>query len=517
MALESSEHDRRVAFLAATARDASATHEMLAPFGIRLEVCRSFADLLQFVTEDTGAILLPEEAVSAGHLSALQEKLAAQPPWSDLPILMLTRPGADSEETVEAVRVLGNVTLIERPVRRATLVSAVRSALRARERQHQIREYLAQRTRAEEALLLADRRKDEFLATLSHELRNPLAPLQSAVQILKTAGAVDSASVRARELMERQISHLVRLVNDLLEVSRITRGLTEVQPEPVDLSLVLRSAVETSRPAVDAAGHDLRVETPDEPVIVLGDTVRLTQVFANLLNNAAKYTPPGGHIRVHLARVAEQAVVSVQDDGIGIPGNQLGSVFEMFTQVDRSSRQAQGGLGIGLTLVRSLVGMHGGQVEARSAGLGAGSEFVVTLPVAAGEHSTTSDSPPPADFPARRVLIVDDNQDAADSLGDLLGVLGATVSVAYSGAAALDAFAQFEPDAVLLDIGMPEMDGYEVARRIRSAAPRRDVLLIALTGWGQEHDHSRSRHAGLDHHLVKPPDVNKLRELLARH
>jgi signal transduction histidine kinase/CheY-like chemotaxis protein len=409
----------------------------------------------------------------------------------------------------------GNVTLLERPLGFATLMSAVRTALRARERQYQIREHLAERNRAEHALRLADQRKDEFLATLGHELRNPLAPLLAGLQLLKTVGVGDPTTVRVTAVMERQIQHLVRLVNDLLEVSRITRGLIEVHREPLDLAAVVGSAVDTSRPALAAAGHHLATDLPAAPITVYGDPVRLTQVFANLLTNAAKYTNPGGHIRVSVHQENDRATVSVSDDGIGIPAGQLASVFEMFTQVDRSNRVAQGGLGIGLTLVRSLVAMHGGTVEARSAGLGAGSEFVVTLPVIhvpAAEPAALASVQP---FPPCRLLIVDDNRDAADTLGELLSTLGAVVSVVHSGAAALEAVEVFSPDALLLDIGMPEIDGFAVARAIRSRVEHAHVVLIALTGWGQDEDRQRSRAAGFDHHIVKPPDLDKLRELLS--
>jgi two-component system, sensor histidine kinase len=508
--------DRRLLILAATFKDATTTQMLLSPLGVAVTTCRNFDELLKEVDVGCGATLVAEECMSPGQAASLQRLLGAQAPWSDLPVLILTRPGADSAAIGDAVRMLGNVTLLERPLRVATLVTAVRTALRARERQYQIREHLAERTAAEESLRLADRRKDEFLATLGHELRNPLAPLLTAVQLLRTAGASDPIVARVCPVMERQISHLVRLVSDLLEVSRITRGLIEVRREPVDLVFLVQSALDTSRPLLDEAGHHVTVELPDEPVIVHGDTVRLTQVFANLLNNAAKYTRAGGNIAVRVTRDAYSATVSVCDDGIGIAAENLVSVFEMFTQVDRSNRLAQGGLGIGLTLVRSLVAMHGGTVQARSEGPGTGSEFTVSLPLIAAIPRRSTPIEQPVLVPQRRILIVDDNRDAADTLGALLTALGATVLVVNSGRAALEQLDAFRPDAAILDIGMPEMDGYEVAQRIRSMNRHRSLLLIALTGWGQESDQRRAHAAGFDHHVVKPPDIAKLRELLVR-
>jgi signal transduction histidine kinase/CheY-like chemotaxis protein len=509
--------DRRLLFLAATSRDAATTDAMLSPLGIHVTICRTFEELVQEIRTGCGAVLLPEEAVSSSHNLALRSALAAQPPWSDLPILLLTRPGADSAESGEAVRTFGNVTLLERPLRLTTLVTSVRTALRARDRQYQLREHLFERLRAEEALRLADHRKDDFLATLGHELRNPLAPLLTALHLLKASGGQDPTIARATMVMERQISHLMRLVNDLLEVSRITRGLIHVEREPVDLAYVVHSAIDTSRPFIDAAGHTLSVDLPSEPVTVYGDAVRLTQVFANLLTNAAKYTNVGGHIWVRVRKDAGTAIVSVRDDGIGIAADQIASVFEMFTQVDRSSRLAQGGLGIGLTLVRSLVGLHGGHVRAHSHGPGTGSEFIVELPSVAAPAPAGGQVKELEAFPSRRILIVDDNRDSADTLAVLLRTLGAIISVVYTGRAALEAFDAFDPDVVILDIGMPEMDGYDVARRIRSRANCAHVLLIALTGWGQDHDRERARAAGFDHHVVKPPDIDTLRRFVTDH
>jgi len=510
------ELDRRVLILAPTRKDALITQSLLLPSGVSGEVCPTMNSLIASLEDGAAAIMIAEEWVSSAD-TTLVEVIARQPAWSDLPVLVLTRPGADSGDVLEAVRTLGNVTLLERPLRVATLMSAVHTALRARQRQYQIRGYLADRLRSEEALRVADRRKDEFLATLGHELRNPLAPMQAGLQLLKLSNLPDGRSVRAVEVMERLVQHLVRLVDDLLEVSRITRGLVEIRKETLDLATVLRTAVETSRPLIEAARQELVVQIPGDPVFVTGDAVRLTQVFANLLNNASKYTDSCGHIWLTAVAREGSIAVSVRDDGIGIPAPQLSTVFDMFTQVDRSDRRAQGGLGIGLTLVRSLVTMHGGQVEAQSKGHGSGSEFIVRLPAPAGRARPVADTSQPAPFPARRILIVDDNHDAAETLGMLLSELGATVAVAHSGPEALAALDTFEPDAMLLDIGMPGMDGYEVSRHVRASTRHGNVLLIALTGWGQEDDRERSKRAGFDYHFVKPPDINRMRSILTDH
>jgi CheY-like chemotaxis protein/two-component sensor histidine kinase len=374
---------------------------------------------------------------------------------------------------------------------------------------------LSERHRTEQQLRAADRRKDEFLATLGHELRNPLAPILNSLEILKLSGAFEEArTAPACAVMARQVHHLNRLVDDLLEVSRITRGIIEVKKEPLDLAAIVKAAIETSRPVLDNLRHEIRVEVAPEQLCVGGDPVRLTQVFANLLNNAAKYTNHGGMITITTRRHGGEAIVSVKDNGIGIAPNLLSQVFDMFMQVDRSTRRSQGGLGIGLTLVRSLVSMHGGTVEARSDGPGLGSEFIVRLPLLVEPARTTESVRPMAPLPSKRILIVDDSRDGGESLAMLLRVLGAEVALAHSGRDALECVAAFRPDVVLLDIGMPGMDGYEVARRIRANRDNRHISLIALTGWGQDEDRQRSSAAGFDHHLVKPADIEQLRQLL---
>ncbi len=371
------------------------------------------------------------------------------------------------------------------------------------------------------ALRETDRRKDEFLATLAHELRNPLAPVRNALQILKMP-RVDAQTVeRSRDMMERQVQHLVRLVDDLLDVSRVMRGKIELRRERVELATVVARAVETVQPLVDAQRHELSVRMSSDSLLLDADPVRLAQVVGNLLTNAAKYTEPGGRIWLTADRDGDMAVLRVRDNGIGIAPPMLPRIFELFVQVDHAAMRAQGGLGIGLTLVKNLVEMHNGIVQARSGGLGQGSEFVVKLPLVvqalrpdhAPEGGRQADQQPPPS--GKRLLVVDDNQDAADSLAMLLRLQGHEVRVAYSGMAALEMTKTYSPDVVLLDIGMPGMDGYEVARRLRQTPGLGNVMLAALTGWGQKEDRRRTAEAGFDHHLVKPVEPTALVTLFA--
>jgi PAS domain S-box-containing protein len=396
---------------------------------------------------------------------------------------------------------------------------------------------ITERMRMEEALREADRRKDLFLATLAHELRNPLAPIVSGLELLRRADRDDALKERVVGTLERQTRHLVRLVDDLLDVSRITRGNVALRRARVELDEILRSAVEASQPALDAAGHDLEIDLSDEPMVLDADATRLAQVFSNLLNNSARYTPRGGTIRIESAREAEAAVVRVIDSGIGLSEEVRERVFEMFYQVERAEGadpygrglrgdgpEDEGGLGIGLTLVRSLVKLHGGRVTVESEGPDRGSVFTVRLPVlaassadeapgAAGGAEASGDSAA-GDGPGLRVLVVDDNRDAADALETLLELRGHTARAVYSGEEALEVGAELEPRVVLLDLGMPEVDGFETARRLRAEPWGRDVALVALTGWGQDSDRGKTREAGFDHHLVKPVDLPRLEKLL---
>lgn len=366
----------------------------------------------------------------------------------------------------------------------------------------------------------SDRRKDEFLAMLAHELRNPLAPIRNALQILKMPGLDQATASEAREMAERQVHHLTRLVDDLLDVSRIMRGKIELRRERVDLATIIARAVETARPVIDAEQHELVVSVPPSQVWLSADLIRLAQVIANLLTNAAKYTKVSGKIWLTAQCENGEVTISIRDTGIGIPPELLPHIFEMFMQVAPADSRSQGGLGIGLTLVRNLVEMHGGTVEARSDGLGRGSEFIVRIPALSGESAEpiTVDQgdglQPAGPSTKKRVLVVDDNADAASSLALLLRLLGHQVHVANDGPEALQAVAADCPDLVLLDIGMPGMDGYEVARRLRALPGTERTLIVALTGWGQSQDRQRSKDAGFDHHLTKPVEPAQLQAIL---
>ena len=377
---------------------------------------------------------------------------------------------------------------------------------------------ITERRRAVEALQDADRRKDEFLATLAHELRNPLAPINSGLHILRSAKDEGHRAI-ALEIIERQVNQMVRLVDDLLDVARITTGKVEVRQEPIDLALVIKDAIETSQPLLTDRGQPFTIVPPPQPVFVNGDRTRLAQVFANLMNNSAKYSEPGQPVSITFGRDGNDAVVRVKDAGMGIHPDMLPRVFDMFRQADRTTGgRSRGGLGIGLSLVKRIVEMHGGSVTAHSEGLGLGSEFVVRIPAVevsrrdlAADRAVATDGAPTR----RRILVVDDNADAAESLAALLSISGHETRMAHDGPEALQQAERFHPDIVFLDIGMPTLDGHETAKLIRKQPWGKDMVLVALTGWGQHEDRRRSKDAGFNHHLVKPADPVVVEKLLA--
>jgi len=515
----------RVLVLAPTAADAALSRSIIADAGLHCHVCPDPVSLAGSVDAGAGAILLTDEIVATGNAMLLSRTLDAQPPWSEVPIVLLAGSAADSSVVARAMELLGNVTILERPVRVTTLISALRTAVRARRRQYEVRDRLVDLTHAEttlraqsERLRDSDRRKDEFLATLAHELRNPLAPIRNALQIIHLSGNNGPAVDQARRMMERQLSQMVRLIDDLLDVSRISRGKLDLRKERIELSAVIKSAVDTAQPLIDAAGHELTLSLLPEPIYLDADPVRLAQIFSNLLNNAAKYMDRGGRIWLTTAREGKEVVVSVRDAGIGIPEDAMPAIFDMFAQVDRSLEKSQGGLGIGLTLVKQLLEMHGGRIEARSEGQGKGAEFIARLPIAtveplrqavndAGERGVTAGT--------CRILVADDNRDAAESMSMVLRLMGNEVRTVNDGIKAVEEAEAFRPDMVLLDIGMPRLNGYDAARRIRAERWGKAILVVAMTGWGQDEDKRRASEAGFDQHFTKPVNPADLEQLIA--
>ena len=376
---------------------------------------------------------------------------------------------------------------------------------------------VTERRQMEDTLREQDRRKDEFLALLAHELRNPLAPLRNGLQVMRLAADDANAVSQARAMMDRQLGHMVRLIDDLLDVSRVNRNKMELRRARVLLADVVRSAVETARPTIEDAGHELIVSLPMDPIYLDADLTRLAQVFGNLLTNSAKYTERGGRIWLTATREDDRVAVAVRDTGIGIPAYALPTIFDMFSQVDRSIERSTGGLGIGLALVKGLVEMHGGTVEAASPSQGQGSTFTVRLPVLQDRPETIpsvqAEDERRVGGPGRRVLVVDDNRDSAASMALMMRLMGDEVRTAHDGAEALEAAEAFRPQVILMDVGMPRLNGYETTRRIREQPWGRSVAIVALTGWGQEGDKVRSQEAGCDGHLVKPvalPDLERL-------
>ena len=496
--------DRRIVICAPTGQDVLLAVRAFEAAALSSAVVLRVDELIQQLCHGAGCVLLVEEALTDSAMKMVREYMTAQPTWSDIPVLLLTRSGADSAVVQRAVMELGNVTLLERPVRTSALLSATRSALRARQRQYQLRD--------------ADQRKDEFLATLAHELRNPLAPIKTSMGILKHLHP-DSASVtQLRKVVNRQVRHLTRLVDDLLDVARITSGKVVLRKTGITLASVLNHAVEISSSAMEVKHHTLAIDTPQESWTLNADHARLVQTIANLLVNAAKFTPPQGLIALRASVCGDALVVSVQDNGIGMEPSSLLRIFELFTQTPVPG-EAPTGLGIGLSLARQFAQMHGGSLHATSDGLDCGSEFVLTLPVVAGrnlEPESEEDFQPTSSFvgldsiAARRILVVDDNVDAANTLHDLLDLDGFSVSTVYDGVAAVAMAEAFQPEIVVMDIGMPGMDGYDAARLIRQQPGGAGMVLIAVTGWGQATDKKRASAAGFDHHLVKPVDYDLL-------
>ena len=511
-----------VLVLAPVGRDGVLVCAALSKVGISAIVCPGVEALCEAIVAGSGPVLLTEEVLTSQSAQLLLKTLEGQPPWSDLPLVVVTTAGQATRTNVRALQLLGpygNVSFLERPVRTATLVAAVRTALRARRRQYETRDYLRMRERVVAELGAAraeaervSQAKDNFLAMLGHELRNPLAAIVSGLAVLDRFNPQEEAEKRSRGIIRRQVQHLTRLVDDLLDVSRIMTGKIILQRAPVDLRETVRQCVE-SRQGAPARARDVSMVADTDPVVVEGDAVRLEQIVGNLLDNAFKYSPPGEPIRVLVRQEDGQAVLRVQDRGIGVAPDMLQSIFELFTQAKTSLHRREGGLGLGLAVAHGLVESHGGSISAHSAGLGQGCEFVVRLPL-----STAAPAPPTdrelASAPPRRIVLIEDHADAREALQTLLTLDGHHVEAAADGRAGLGLILDARPEVALIDVGLPELDGYEVARQVRRTLGSTIIQLIALTGYGQSYDRTRAQEAGFDLHLTKPVDPRELRRVL---
>ena len=475
--------------------------------------CSTLEQAAPLVGPGAGCVVIVEDALVEADIDLFLEAVHAQPAWSDLPLLLIASRDTSLSGLLENVfPESGNVTLLQRPLHPLSLVSSVNMALRARSRQYQVRDLLEQRTRA-----VAQR--DEFLAMLAHELRNPLAPIRNAVYLMKDITVPDPMFARYRGMIEKQTTHITRLVDDLLDVSRLELGKVELRPERIDLNQSASAAAEACLPMTTAQRHDVTVRLANEPLTILADPVRIEQVLGNLIVNAAKFTGAGGTISVEATREGAFGLVAVTDSGRGIAPEALVSVFDLFVQEDSSLARTQGGLGIGLTLVKRLVELHGGTVRASSPGIGKGSRFEVRLPLVptlATDARTKSEKT--AAQRRRRVLIVEDSSDIRESVGMLLSQWNHEVAYAADGAEGVALAHTMQPDVALIDIGLPGVDGYDVARQIRQGplpwAHR--VRLLAMTGYGQANDRDRALESGFDDHLLKPVEPRVLEQLLLR-
>jgi signal transduction histidine kinase len=504
----------RVLVLAPAGRDGELARSVLADGNIAAVVCPDMATFCDELEEGAAAGILTEEMLLAERRAPLVQALGKQPLWADFPLIVLAgRPSSPktAELLSRALADLGNTTLLERPLHPDTFVSTVRGALRARARQYQARELLL---RLEEAV----RERDRFLAILSHELRNPLGAMRNAMHLARRLLTSGSKLERPIAIVDRQITHLARLIDDLLDVSRVTTGKVILQKRTIDLRTVVNQAMLLLEGQFEQHGLQAFSALGSRPLWIEGDPVRLEQVMTNLLMNAIKYTPAGGRIEVTAGRQDNDVWVRVRDTGIGIEESMLSGIFDLFSQADRSLDRAQGGMGIGLTLVKSLVELHGGTVAATSAGLGSGSEFTLRLP--ATESIGGVDSEPQKSSPkaraCQRVLLVEDSEDNRELLRELLEMDGFEVEVAVDGPEGVKQALSSKPDIAIVDIGLPAMDGFEVARQVRAVLGSR-IRLVALTGYGQPEDHHRSKQAGFDAHLTKPVHLGDLESALRPH
>ncbi|MES2260669.1 MAG: response regulator [Pseudomonadota bacterium] len=500
--------EKRILIYAPTGQNAPLTEKVLTLARIECHICHTVGELARQLSLGAGAVLTVEEALSASGFRVLSDYVEHQPNWSDLPILLLTHRGADSVLVRRAVISLGNLTLLERPVRTLTLITVLHAILRARDKQYQVRE--------------ADRRKDEFLASLGHELRNPLAPIRTSATLLTHLFPQSPPAARIKDVIERQVTHLTRLVDDLLDVARITSGKIALQCDRIAFADVIAHVIELCQQSANAKRIRIERHLPQDEIALHADHARVVQIYSNVLSNAIKFTPQGGTIWIRAWRDDGLLYVSIRDNGIGLEAGAISGIFNMFEQSKTISGQISSGLGIGLSLARQFAQMHGGAIDAYSAGPGQGSEFIISLPALAPAAAV----PPSAASPGAaqrgaevagarraRVLVVDDNRDAADSLAALFELEHFDVGTVYDGYAAVAAAEEQCPDLIVMDLGMPGMDGYEAARLIRQHPGTERVLMVALTGWGQSDARRRTVDAGFDCHLIKPVDFDEILRL----
>jgi signal transduction histidine kinase len=485
--------------------------------GLVLLKARSGTEALEFLLTHDVALAILDVQMPEMDGYELAELMRGTERTRRVPIILLTAGAADRQRRFRGYEA-GAVDFLNKPIESDILRSKAGVFFELYQQRHKIAAQRDELKSYAEALTEADRRKDEFLATLAHELRNPLAPIRNGLDILRASPTAENAE-EIRDMMDRQLSHLVRLVDDLLDVSRVSKGKIELRKAHIALSEVVRTAVDASNPLIAAGRHELTVDLPDDPVWLDADLMRLSQVVSNLLNNAAKYTPEGGAILVSARREGGEVVIIVSDNGVGIPADMLPLVFDLFTQVRDNLHRSHGGLGIGLALVKQLVEMHGGAIVAESPGPGKGSAFRVRLPLAqSAQASSGSDEPlssPAPNTNALKVLVVDDNFDVAQTVGWMLETIGHDYRMVHEGKLAIEAALDYRPDAILLDIGMPGMDGYAVCRALREQRLFDDTVIIAQTGWGQAQAPGAPGEPGFDHHLVKPVNLERLEQLLA--
>jgi signal transduction histidine kinase len=500
----------QVAVVTANEADAALAAGFLDGPQVRTIHCAGVAQLGEALGPEIGCVVLVEEALLDADVPALQAALDAQPPWSDLPLVLIASRDSTMPALVDQYfPMLGNVTLLHRPLHPLTLVSAVNTAMRSRQRQYQVRDLLEERARAL-------KQRDEFLAMLAHELRNPLAPIRNAAYILRNMDVPDPDFEKCRTMIEKQAKHITRLVDDLLDASRLELGKVALQLQEVDLNQAAASAIEASATMTRRHRHHIEVKLTPEPLVISGDPVRIEQVFGNLIVNAAKFTPEGGTITIETRREGGQGIVSVSDTGRGISPDMLGAVFDLFVQEKATLARSEGGLGIGLTLVKRLVEMHGGTVAVESAGLNQGARFETRFPLVAADVAAARQPERAQTAAAKRVLIVEDRDDTRESLGMLLSQWRHDVAYASDGLGGVARAHELLPDVAIIDIGLPGIDGYEVARRIREGPLpwARRVKLLALTGYGQPEDRERAEKAGFDQHLLKPIEPGELQRML---